>query len=120
MDDCLPTMEVFSLPVGGGTVLRVIYTNEERALESALANFERWIEPEKHKFLGPCRCRRANRHAQTRPRVPLVRVALDRSWTQVAARFLFNKEDHVRKRGHEGRQEGSCPIRLLSATTVPP
>ena len=52
MDDCLPTTEVFSLPVGGGTVLRVIYTNEERALDSALAYFEQWLEREKHKFLG--------------------------------------------------------------------
>ena len=52
MDDCLPTREVFSLPIGGGTVLQVIYTNEEHALESALANFEQWLEPEKHKFLG--------------------------------------------------------------------
>lgn len=51
-DDGKPTTEYHQILAHCGTILEVVYTNEEDALESNLARFERLLDDEKDRFVG--------------------------------------------------------------------
>jgi hypothetical protein len=52
MDDGRPTTDIHHITAHGTTVLRVVYTNDERTVECLLNMFEQFLRAEEYKFFG--------------------------------------------------------------------